>query len=147
MRIGELNAIQFVRGACATNTRAYLVQVSDQCGTYLVEKPAKKGLACVCNNPLILLYMASTAGLARVQTMSMWPNSCKSTPSRPGTQPLVMLLCGFFWRSNRNHYLLVLVMRALATFTHVRMYLPKFNKNKGTIMIPTAVPWGFFYSK
>ena len=35
-------------------------------------------------------------------------------PSRPGTQPLVMLLCGFFWRSNRNNYLLVIVMRALA---------------------------------
>ena len=42
--------------------------------------------------------------------------TCKSTnyadvpelpPSRPGTQPHVMLLCGFFWRSNRNHYLLV----------------------------------------
>ena len=48
-------------------------------------------------------------------------------PSRPGTQPLAMLLCGVFWRSNRNHHLLVLVMRALATSIHVRTYLPKFN--------------------
>ena len=34
-----------------------------------------------------------------------------------GTQSLTMLLCDFFWRSNRNHYylLLVFVMRALAT--------------------------------
>ena len=27
-----------------------------------------------------------------------------TTPSRLGTQPLVMLLCGVFWHSNRNHY-------------------------------------------
>ena len=38
-----------------------------------------------------------------------------------------MLLCGFLWRSTRSHYLLVLVMRALATPIHVRTYLPKFN--------------------
>ena len=39
-----------------------------------------------------------------------------------------MLLCGAFWRSNRNHYPLVLViMRALAMSIHVRTYLPKFN--------------------
>ena len=38
-----------------------------------------------------------------------------------------MLMCGLFWRSNRNHYLLFLVMRALATSIHVRTYLPKFN--------------------
>ena len=40
----ELNAIQFVRGVCGTNTSAYLVQVSDQRGTCLVEKPAKGDL-------------------------------------------------------------------------------------------------------
>ena len=46
-----------------------------------------------------------------------------------------MLLCGFFWRSNRNHYylLLVSVMRALATSISMYqvcmyVYLPKFNK-------------------
>ena len=64
-------------------------------------------------------------------------------PSRPGTQAFVMLLCGFFWRSNRNHYLLV---RALATSIHVRTYLPKFNMKCTTTMIPTVVPWGFLYS-
>ena len=33
-----------------------------------------------------------------------------------------------FWRSNRHHYLLVLViMRALAMSIHVRTYLPKSN--------------------
>ena len=36
---------QFVRGVCGTKTRAYLVQVSDQRGTCLVEKPAK---GCMC---------------------------------------------------------------------------------------------------
>ena len=41
----RLNAIQFFRGVCGTNTRAYLVQVSDQRGTCLVEKPAKGGLS------------------------------------------------------------------------------------------------------
>ena len=42
--LAELHAIQFVRGVCGTNTRAYLVQVSDQRRTCLVEKPAKDGL-------------------------------------------------------------------------------------------------------
>ena len=40
----NVNAVQFVRGVCGTNTRAYLVQVSDQRGTCLVEIPAKGGL-------------------------------------------------------------------------------------------------------
>ena len=35
---------QFVRGVCETITRAYLVQVSDQRRTCLVERPAKGGL-------------------------------------------------------------------------------------------------------
>ena len=39
-----MNAIQFVRGVCGTNTRACLVQVSDQRGICLVEKPAKGGV-------------------------------------------------------------------------------------------------------
>ena len=45
-------------------------------------------------------------------------------PSRPGTQPLVMLLHGFFWRSNRNHYHLVLVMRAFTTSVYPCTYVP-----------------------
>ena len=56
-----------------------------------------------------------------------------------------MLLSGVFWRSNRNHYLLVLVMRALAMSIHVRTYLPKINNEMHYYYdtIPTAVPWGF----
>ena len=38
-----------------------------------------------------------------------------------------MLLCGFFWRSNRNHYLLVLVMRALAT--SISMYVRTYRNS------------------
>ena len=51
--LAELNAIiQFVRGVRGTNTIACLVQVSDQRGTCLVEKPAKGGL---CLQPLNLI--------------------------------------------------------------------------------------------
>ena len=32
-----------------------------------------------------------------------------TTLEAPGTQPLAMLLCGFSWRINRNHYYLLLV--------------------------------------
>ena len=64
-------------------------------------------------------------------------------PSRPGTQPLVMLLSGFFWRSNRNHYLLVLVMRALATSISMYVRTCRNSINKCTTMIPTALRWRF----
>ena len=54
--------------------------------------------------------------------MSICPNLYDTTLGAPGTQPLAMLLCEFFWGSNRNHYyLLVLVMRPLAT--SISMYV------------------------
>ena len=60
-------------------------------------------------------YIACT----RVQTMSICPNLYNTTLGAPGTQPLAMLLCGFFWGSNRNHYhlllVLLIVMRTLST--------------------------------
>ena len=49
--LAELNAIQFVRGVCGTKTRGYLVQVSGQRGTCLVETPAKKGWPVSVTNP------------------------------------------------------------------------------------------------
>ena len=59
-------------------------------------------------------------------------NLYNTTLEAPGTQPLAMLLCGFSWRCNRNHYCLLLVwlvMRALATYISMYcVYLPKFNK-------------------
>ena len=65
-------------------------------------------------------------------------------PSRPGTQPLVMLLCGFFWRSNNNHYLLVLVMRDLPRLSmYVRTYRNPIIKC--TAMIPTVGGTMYFF--
>ena len=63
-----------------------------------------------------------------------------------------MLLSGVFWRSNRNHYYLLLVlvsMRPLAMSIHVRTYLPKLYNEMHYYydIIPTAVPWRFFYDK
>ena len=40
----EFADVQFVRGMSETNTRVYLVQVSGQRGTFLVERPAKGSL-------------------------------------------------------------------------------------------------------
>ena len=65
--------------------------------------------------------------------MSMYANY---HTSRPGTQPLVMLLCGAFWCSNRNHYILVLVMRALAMSIDVPTYVPKFNNKVHYYYLP-----------
>ena len=55
--------------------------------------------------------------------MSICLNLYNTTLEAPGTQPLAMLLCGFFWGSNRNdyHLLLVLVMGPLAT--SISMYV------------------------
>ena len=40
----EFARVQFFRGVCGTNARAYLVEVSDWRGTCLVERPEKGGL-------------------------------------------------------------------------------------------------------
>ena len=84
--------------------------------------------------------------LTRIYITCTSKNYVKLPPSRPGTQPLATLLCGVFWRSKRNHYLLVLAMRALAMSIHVRTYVPKLNNEMHYYydIIPTAVPWGFF---
>ena len=56
---------------------------------------------CVCSySYLYYLYKYKLCQCART-----------TTPSRPWTQPLVLLLCGVFWRSNCSHYLMVFVMR------------------------------------
>ena len=85
----------------------------------------------VYNRATVCVLLRAPILLARVQT-TWYVCQCARIriipPSRPGMQPLVMLLCVFFWRSNHNHSLCVLVMPALATSIHVRTYLPKFNK-------------------
>ena len=89
----------------------------------------------------------------RVQTMSICPNLYNITLEAPGTQLPAMLLCGFFWRSNRNHYyylFLVLVMRPLPTsismYVRVPTEIQDINALPGTI-IPTTVPWWFLFQK
>ena len=53
--------------------------------------------------------------------MSICPNLYNTTLEAPGTQLIAMLLCGYFWGNNRNHYylLLDLVMRLIATSIYV----------------------------
>ena len=61
-----------------------------------------------------------------------------------------MLLCGFFWGSNRNHYyllFLVLVVRTLATSISMFVLVPTEIQKIiyiCTTIIPTAVPWDIF---
>ena len=58
--------------------------------------------------------------------MSICPNLYNTTLEAPGTQLLAMLLCDFFWGSNRNLYylLLVLVMRRLAKSISMYVRVP-----------------------
>ena len=58
--------------------------------------------------------------------MSICPNLYNTILEVPGTQPLAMLLCGFFWGSDRNHHylLFVLVMRPLATYIFMYVHVP-----------------------
>ena len=44
----EFTRVQSVRGVSRTNARAYLVQMSDQRGAFLVENLQR--VVCVCNN-------------------------------------------------------------------------------------------------
>ena len=83
----------------------------------------KKHVACNRASLCVVLLVRTYITCTRVQTMSICPNLYNTTLGAPRTQPLAMLLCGFFWGSNHNHYylLLVLVMRALAT--SVSMYV------------------------
>ena len=79
----------------------------------------------VCNRAflcVVLLARAYYITCTKVQTMPVCPNSYNTTLEAPGTQPLAMLLCGFFWGSNRNHYYLLLVLGMRALATSISMY-------------------------
>ena len=71
--------------------------------------------ASLCVVDVVLLVRTCIA-CTRVQTLSTSPNLYNTTLEAPGTQLLAMLLCGFYWGSNRNddYLLLVLFMRPLA---------------------------------
>ena len=62
----ELARVQFVRGVRRTNTRACLVQVSDQRGNYLVERPAMKGLSVSETVPSLTIH-----GVVEIWTFSL----------------------------------------------------------------------------
>ena len=89
----------------------------------------KKHIVCnrasLCVLGVVLLVRTCIAS-TRVQTMSICPNLYNATLEASGTQLLAMLLCGFFWGSNCNHYylLLVLVMRPLATSISMYVRVP-----------------------
>ena len=53
--------------------------------------------------------LLSTYHHLRVAQLNNRRRLYNTTLEAPGTQPLAMLLCGFSWRSNRNHYYLLLV--------------------------------------
>ena len=86
-----------------------------------------KSMLCVIRTSLCVVLLVRTYIICtRVQTMSVCPNVYNTTLEAPRTQLLAMLLCGFFWGSNRNHYylLLVLVMRPLATCISMYVRVP-----------------------
>ena len=57
----------------------------------------------------VVLLVRTCIACTRVQTMSICLNLHNTTLEASGMQLLAMLLCGFFWGSNRNHYYLLLV--------------------------------------
>ena len=63
-------------------------------------------------------------------------------PSRPGTKPLVMLLCSFFWGTKTNQYQLV---KSFVRLPRPSMYVGTYRNS--TINAPAAVPLGLFYSQ
>ena len=77
----------------------------------------------VCNRASVCVLLFVPILLARVQTTSMCPNSY-NTIFEAGDAAIRNAAVWLFWRSNRNHYLFVLIMRALATSIHVRPYEP-----------------------
>ena len=86
----------------------------------------KKHVVCNRASLRVVLLVRTYITCTRVQTMSICPNLYNTTLEAQGTRPLAMLLCGFFWGRNRNHYylLLVLVTRPLATSISMYVRLP-----------------------
>ena len=65
----------------------------------------ESGTTATTKNAILL----STYHHLRVAQLNRRRNLYNTTLEAPGTQPLAMLLCGFSWRGNRNHYYLLLV--------------------------------------
>ena len=114
---GQMHATGFLRGyrlhdpsrgAASTGTIFPLAFHVEKSFSIFLVHPAVSQTKNVCEieHPSVSVLLLVPMLLAREQTMSMCPNY---RPRGGGTQPLVMLLCGFFWRSNRSHYYLLLV--------------------------------------
>ena len=95
-----------------------------------------RSMLCVtCNRASLCALTRTYITCTRVRAMSICPNLYNTTLEAPGTQPLTMLLCGFFWRSNRNYHLfLVLVMRAVAP--SISMYVRAQQPPNYAILVP-----------
>ena len=112
-----------------------------------------QSMLCVIEHRCVWSYSYAPILLAREYKPCRFARTCIMPPTleAPGTQPLAMLLCGFFCGGIRNHYYLplVLVMRPLATpiSMDVRVRTEIQQIDALLTMIPTAVPWGFFYSE
>ena len=69
------------------------------------DKSQTKSMLCAIEHRCVCSYSYVPILLTREYKPCRFARPCIIQPSRPpGTQPLAMLLCGFFWRSNRNHY-------------------------------------------
>ena len=81
---------------------------------------------CVIRHRCVWPYSYVHKLPARDYKSCLFARTCITTFEAPGTQPLAMLLCGFFWASNRNHYhlLLDLVMGPLATTISMYVRVP-----------------------
>ena len=111
-----------------------------------------KNHVVVCNRASLCVVLLARTYITctRIQTMSICPK-LHNTILAPGTQPLAMLLCGFFWGISRNHYYLLLVLVVRALVMSISMYVctctHRNSINKRTTMISTAQYHDFFYSK
>ena len=66
----------------------------------------KKHVVCNRASLGVVLLVRTYITRTRVQSMSICPSLCNTTLEAPWTQPLAMLLSGFFGGSSRNHYYL-----------------------------------------
>ena len=95
----------------------------------------------------VVLLVRTCIACTRVQTMSICPNLYNTTLEAPGTPLLAILLFGFFWGSNRNHYLpLVLVMRPLATSISMCVRVPTEIQQINALLGYLPQYWGIFFT-
>ena len=85
---------------CVENVFLVFGKPSPHAIKYVTDNKHVFNRASLCVVLLVRTYIICT----RVQPMLICPNLHNTTLEAQGTQPLAMLLCGFFWGSSRNHY-------------------------------------------